>query len=461
MPGAQPDLLRFARPASNSGSHLRASHRFGDCWQRCFSGKTPKSRLKVMRTSDLRINPERLMARLASLAEIGDTGDGGCCRLALTDADRAGRDLVVSWMHDLGMSVSIDVVGNVVATYGGETDEAGVMCGSHIDTVRTGGRYDGNLGVLAGLEVVETLSTAGISLRRPVSVAFFTDEEGSRFPPDMLGSLTFVGGMATEDALDATDVDGVRLGDELMRIGYMGQAPCPAPPPFAFVELHIEQGPILEYEGVTIGAVTGVQGISWTEVKVSGQANHAGTTPMPHRRDACYTAAEVAIQVRRIAEEIGGTQVATVGSLKVHPDLVNVVPGRARLTVDLRNTIESELQRAEEMLFDYLDRLTEEEGVQLEANSLARFEPVYFDERVVDLVESTARRLGHSVKRLPSGAGHDAGMLSRVCPTAMVFVPSVNGLSHNPGEFTHPSDLAAGADVLLQVVVELAGLEKW
>ena len=414
-----------------------------------------------MSISELRINAERLMSRLEALAEIGDTGDGGCCRLALTDEDRAGRDLVVSWMRDLGMSVSIDVVGNVVATYRGETDEAPVMCGSHIDTVRTGGRYDGNLGVLAGLEIVETLSTAGVTLRRPVSVAFFTDEEGSRFPPDMLGSLAFVGGMAVEDALDAVDVDGVRVGDELMRIGYMGQAPCPAPAPFAFVELHIEQGPVLEYEGVTIGAVTGVQGISWTEVKVTGQANHAGTTPMPHRRDACYTAAEIAIRVRRTAEEIGGTQVATVGSLKVYPDLVNVVPGRARLTVDLRNTIEGELRRSEEMLSSYLDRLIEEEGVQVEASSLARFEPIYFDERVVEMVESTARRLGHSVKRLASGAGHDAGMLSSVCPTAMVFVPSVNGLSHNPGEFTHPSDLAAGADVLLQVVVDLASRERW
>lgn len=414
-----------------------------------------------MSIPELRINAERLMSRLEALAEIGDTGDGGCCRLALTDEDRAGRDLVVSWMRDLGMSVSIDVVGNVVATYPGETDEAPVMCGSHIDTVRTGGRYDGNLGVLAGLEIVETLSTAGVTLRRPVSVAFFTDEEGSRFPPDMLGSLTFVGGMAVEDALDAVDVDGVRVGDELMRIGYMGQAPCPAPAPFAFVELHIEQGPVLEHEGVTIGAVTGVQGISWTEVTVTGQANHAGTTPMPHRRDACYTAAEVAIRVRQIAEEMGGTQVATVGSLRVFPDLVNVVPGRARLTVDLRNTIESELRRSEEMLSDYLDRLTEEEGVQVDTSSMARFEPIYFDEQVVDLVESTARRLGHSVKRLASGAGHDAGMLSSVCPTAMVFVPSVNGLSHNPGEFTHPSDLAAGADVLLQVVVDLAGRERW
>ena len=418
-----------------------------------------------MNISELRVNSERLMSRLETLAEIGDTGDGGCCRLALTDEDRAGRDLVVSWMRDLGMSVTIDVVGNVVATYPGEANEAEdrapVMCGSHIDTVRTGGRYDGNLGVLAGLEIVETLSTAGITLPRPISVAFFTDEEGSRFPPDMLGSLTFVGGMAVEEALDAVDVDGVKVGEELMRIGYMGTAPCPAPPPFAFVELHIEQGPVLEHEGVSIGAVTGVQGISWTEVTVSGQANHAGTTPMSHRRDACNAAADLALRVRRIAEEIGGNQVATVGSLKVHPDLVNVVAGGARLTVDLRNTLESELRRAEAMLSEHIKGVMAQEGVQIQANSLARFEPVYFDERVVGLVKSTARWLGHSVKRLPSGAGHDAGMLSSVCPTGMVFVPSVNGLSHNPGEFTHPSVLAAGADVMLHVLVELAQRETW
>ncbi len=405
---------------------------------------------------ELRIDIDRLGGRLEALAQIGDTGDGGNCRLALTDEDRDGRDLVVGWMRDLGLSVTVDTVGNVVAVYPGLSDGPPVMTGSHIDTVGTGGRYDGNLGTLAGLEVIETLSTAGVRLRRPLAVAFFTDEEGSRFPPDMLGSLAFVGGMSVEEALDVTDGDGVSVGAELDRIGYRGAAPCPAPAPFAFVELHIEQGPVLEQEGITIGAVTGVQGISWGEVIIEGQSNHAGTTPMDMRRDAGHAAARVAVAAREIANDIGGYQVATVGVMDLHPDLVNVVAGRARLCVDMRNIHEQELQQAERLMATSIERIAASEGVRISTRSLARFEPVIFDLPVVDLVESTARRLGHSVKRLPSGAGHDAQMLARVCPTGMVFVPSHRGLSHNPGEYTAPADLAAGADVLLQVMIELA-----
>ena len=405
---------------------------------------------------DLRIDIDRLLGRLDALGQIGDTGDGGSCRLALTDEDRDGRDLVVRWMRDLGLSVTVDVVGNVVAVYPGQTDGPPVMTGSHIDTVRTGGRYDGNLGVLSGLEVIETLSTAGVRLRRPLAVAFYTDEEGSRFPPDMLGSLTFVGGMSVEEALDVTDNDGVSVGAELDRIGYRGAAPCPAPAPFAFVELHIEQGPVLEQEGITIGAVTGVQGISWTEVNIVGQSNHAGTTPMEMRHDAGYAAARVAVAARDIADDIGGYQVATVGVMDLHPDLVNVVAGRARLCVDLRNIHEQELQQAEGRLATSIRRIAADEGVEISSQSIARFEPVIFDLPVVGLVEDTARRLGHSVKRLPSGAGHDAQMLARVCPAGMIFVQSHKGLSHNPGEYTAPADLAAGADVLLQVMIDLA-----
>ena len=405
---------------------------------------------------ELRIDIDRLIGRLEALAQIGDTGDGGNCRLALTDDDRDGRDLVVGWMRDLGLSVTVDTVGNVVAVYPGKHSGPPVMTGSHIDTVRTGGRYDGNLGVLAGLEVIETLSTAGVRLRRPLAVAFFTDEEGSRFPPDMLGSLTFVGGMSTEEALDVTDSDGITVGAELDRIGYRGAAPCPAPAPFAFVELHIEQGPVLEQEGVTIGAVTGVQGISWQEVSIEGQSNHAGTTPMEMRRDAGHAAARVAVAAREIADDIGGYQVATVGVMDLHPDLVNVVAGRARLCVDMRNIHEQELQQAERLMAVSIERIAAAEGVGISTRSMARFEPVIFDIPVVNLVEGTARRLGHSTKRLPSGAGHDAQMLARVCPTGMIFVPSHKGLSHNPAEYTERAHLAAGADVLLQVMIELA-----
>jgi len=396
------------------------------------------------------------MARLTALAEIGDTGDGGCARLALTDDDRAGRDLVVSWMRDLGLDVTIDGIGNVVATQSGfDPDVAPVMCGSHIDTVRTGGRYDGNYGVLAGLEVIETVQAAGLALPRPLAVAFFTDEEGSRFQPDMLGSLVYAGGMGVEDALDIVGIDGATVGDELRRIGYDGGAPLPGRPPHAFVEAHVEQGPVLEAEGLTIGAVTGVQGISWQELTVTGQSNHAGTTPMSMRHDAAFAAAAIAVFVRDLAEELGAPQVATVGKVDLEPNLVNVVARAARLTVDLRNTDDAILCLAEERLTRFVEALADSEGVTITTRPLARFEPVAFDGRVVDLVEATAHRLGHKVRRLPSGAGHDAQMLARICPTAMVFVPSVGGISHNPAEYTSPTDLAAGAQVLLEVMCAL------
>ena len=246
----------------------------------------------------LRIDGDHLLRRIEELAAIGPIDGGGSCRLALTDEDRAGRDLVVTWMRDLGLDVTIDGIGNVVGVRSGRIDGPPTMTGSHIDTVRTGGRYDGNLGVLAGLEVVETLEREGIQTEHPVAVGFFTDEEGARFPPDMLGSLVYVGGMAVEEALDVVGIDDTVLGVELDRIGYRGTSPCPGPSPRAFVELHVEQGPVLEAEGVTIGAVTGVQGISWTELTITGQSNHAGTTPMDLRHDPGYVAAAVATHVR-------------------------------------------------------------------------------------------------------------------------------------------------------------------
>ena len=413
--------------------------------------------------ADLRVDGDRLWRRLEALGEIGSVlgpnGERGCARLALTDADRDGRDLVVDWMHDLGLTVSVDAIGNVVATRAGSNpNAAAVMIGSHIDTVRTGGRFDGNLGVLGGLEVIETLAQHGITTARPVSVAFFTDEEGARFQPDMLGSLVYVGGIGLEDALDirATD-DGARLGDELARIGYAGPTPCPAASaPHAYVELHIEQGPVLEDEGITIGAVTGVQGISWTELTIVGQSAHAGTTPMRLRHDAGYVAAAITAGVRAIAKEMGGTQVATVGRCEFQPNLVNVIAAKATMTVDLRNTDETLLQKAEASFHALCDRLTDEEGVTIERRVLARFEPVEFDESMIKLVQRTAQRLGHSTKLMPSGAGHDAQMLARVCSTSMIFVQSVNGLSHNIAEYTKPADITAGANVLLQVVLAKA-----
>jgi beta-ureidopropionase / N-carbamoyl-L-amino-acid hydrolase len=403
----------------------------------------------------LRVDGQRLLARLDDLAFRGMQPDGSCARLALTDADRDGRDLVSMWMTDLGLDVTVDAIGNVVATWS-VGEGAPVMIGSHIDTVRTGGRYDGNYGVLAGLEVIETCQQARYMPSRPLAVAFFTNEEGARFAPDMLGSLVFAGGMTVEEAHDVVAIDGARLADELDRIGYLGPMPCPASAPHAFVELHIEQGPVLDADGIDIGVVTGVQGISWQELTITAQSNHAGTTPMSYRHDAGYAAARISVFVRDLARDLGGTQVATVGKCDLYPNLVNVVAGRAVLTVDLRNTDEATLQRAEARLATFLVELEAEEGVTIGVRKLARFEPVTFDARVVDLVATHATQQGCSVLRMPSGAGHDAQMLSRMCPTGMVFVPSVRGISHNPAEFTEAADLEAGANILLAVVLDLA-----
>ena len=407
--------------------------------------------------SDLRINPDRLFSRLAELASIGAIeGTAGCARLALTDEDKAGRDLVVSWMRDLDLEITVDSIGNVVGVMDGQHDGRPVMTGSHIDTVRTGGRYDGNLGVLAGLEVIETLRAAGITPPRDLAVAFFTDEEGARFPPDMLGSLVFVGGMSVEEAHAIEGIDGATVGGELERIGYLGAAPLPARAPHAFVELHVEQGPVLEAEGLTIGAVTGVQGISWTEVSVAGQSNHAGTTPMALRKDPGVVAFRTAAFVNDLAAELGAPQVATVGRMELHPNLVNVVPASATFTIDLRHTDNDVLVEAERRTLEFLAGVAADEGCTVETRTLARFDPVVFDEQVVAAVEQAAERQGLTHRRMPSGAGHDDQMLARVCPTGMVFVPSENGLSHNPAEYTSPSDLEAGTNVLLQVMLELA-----
>lgn len=402
------------------------------------------------------IDGQRLLRRLDELADVGSTGDGGCSRLALTDADRDGRDLVVGWMNELGLRVEVDVVGNITGTWPPDDHLPPVLCGSHIDTVATGGRFDGNLGVLAGLEVIAAAIDTGAELSRPLAVGVFTNEEGSRFAPDMLGSLVFVGDLPLHEALATVDRDGVVLGDELVRIGYAGPVTCPRLPPAAFLELHIEQGPVLERQGATIGAVTGVQGIAWHELTLIGQSNHAGTTPMAMRSDAGFVAAAIAVAARDLTRANHGPSVATVGRLDLHPDLVNVVPGRATLTLDVRDSDNRRLADAERALLSLSEELATAEGVALTTRCLARFEPVAFDPEMVDRVERIANHLGHRTLRLPSGAGHDAQMLARVCPTAMVFVPSKGGISHNPAENTSDADLVAGASVLYELAMELA-----
>ncbi len=410
-------------------------------------------------TTNLRIDRDRLLARLERLARIGALPSGGVCRLALSDEDRAARDLVMQWMRELGLTVTVDRIGNIVGVRPGLEDGPPVMTGSHVDSVRTGGRYDGALGVLAGLEAVEVLNEAGIRTRRPLAVAAFTNEEGARFAPDMMGSMVHQGRLALDDALAAVGIDGATVGDELRRIGYAGEAEVGgAPRPACFVELHIEQGPILEREGATIGAVEGVQGISWAELTVEGSANHAGTTPMDLRHDAGYAAAAIAAEVRRIANETPG-QVGTVGRMRFEPDLINVIPERAVLTVDLRNFDDGRLRGAEARLAAFADEVARAEGVTVGRRRLARFDPEPFDSGMVALIEREAAALGQSVRRLPSGAGHDAQSFAPGCPTAMIFVPSVGGVSHNVTEHTAPDDIEAGANVLLTVLLDRAEAE--
>ena len=406
------------------------------------------------------INGGRLLQRIMDLASIGAIDGGGCARLALTDEDAAGRDLVVGWMHELGLTVTTDVIGNVIGTWDVGKGSP-VMTGSHIDTVRTGGKYDGNLGVLAGLEIIETLQESSFVPTRPISVGIFTNEEGSRFAPDMLGSLVYVGGLAIEEALDIVGIDGARVGDELERIGYNGATPCPGFAPHAFVELHIEQGPVLEKTNVIIGAVTGVQGISWQEVTIIGQSNHAGTTPMGMRKDPSYVAAKIAVFLRDLADRYAGHQVCTVGKIDLYPNLVNVIPAKAVMTLDVRNTDEHTLLNAEKEISEFIQDLSRSEDVQVTTRSLARFEPVIFHPQVIDIVEKVSSSHSPSVVRMPSGAGHDAQMFARVCPSAMIFVPSVEGISHNPAEFTATEDLVLGSNILLHVLIELSHVEEF
>lgn len=402
------------------------------------------------------INIDRLMARIDSLAEMERKDDGSCSRLALTDADRRGRDRVIEWMQEAGLRVRIDQIGNITGLQPGKSAGRPVMTGSHIDTVGNGGRYDGIYGVIAGLEVLQSLRDAEQVSERSLAVTVFTNEEGVRFQPDMMGSLVYSGGLALEDALNAIATDGARVGEELKRIGYAGTERCGEPVPHAFIELHIEQGPILDIEGGLLGAVENLQGISWQEVTIRGVSNHAGTTPMHLRHDAGYCAARLGVFVRELARRMGGSQVGTVGSVRLTPNLINVIPNQAVVSVDLRNTDDALLNSAEDELTQFLETLASEEGVTIGTRSLVRTPPVIFDSKVVQAIEAVAAESGLPIRRMTSGAGHDAQMMARICPTAMIFVPSVGGISHNPREFTERRHLQIGADALLHTMLRLA-----
>jgi len=410
----------------------------------------------------LRIDGVRLWQRLMALARIGATDKGGVCRLALTELDGQGRALFTQWAGDLGCTVRTDAIGNLFAHRAGADDTLpAVATGSHIDTQPTGGRFDGNYGVLAGLEVLHTLNDAGVRTQAPLEVCVWTNEEGSRFVPVMMGSGVYAGAFTLAHALAARDAGGTSVAEALAAIGQAGPAPAAladgAPRFGAYFEAHIEQGPVLEDAGITIGAVTGALGQRWYDVTVQGMEAHAGPTPMRLRRDALLPAAALVQQVNAIAlaEQPHGR--GTVGCLDVYPGSRNTIPGRVRFTVDFRHADDAGLSRMDAALRAGAMAL-QSAGVSIAVEQVVYYPPQPFDPALVDLVRAAAARRGPPALDIVSGAGHDAVYVARTAPTAMIFVPCKDGISHNEIEDARPEHLAAGCDVLLQAMLARAGV---
>jgi N-carbamoyl-L-amino-acid hydrolase len=412
----------------------------------------------------IRIDRDRLWATLMELKEIGAYDDGatglrGVRRLALTDADAEARRRCVQWMLEAGLEVRVDRIGNVYATRPGRDRSLPcVLMGSHIDTVATGGAFDGTLGVLGGIEVMRTLNDAGIETLRDVEVGFFTEEEGVRFGTDMLGSAVTAGRIPLDHAHKLTDADGKTVKEELERIGFDGPEPERRPIPHAYIECHIEQGPILADAGVDVGIVEGVQSISWQRLTIRGEAAHAGTTPIGARHDAGLVAACVVVELRRMCDSgTFGQLRATVGNFDIGEGQTNVIPHHAELTVDLRNPVDHLMSAAEQHLAAYVDALAAEHGVEVAWERMAKTAVVPFDPGIQDVLATTADDLGLPYVRAMSGAGHDAQEISATCPTAMVFVAGDNGgISHTPQEYSNPDACGNGTDVLANAVLRLA-----
>lgn len=404
-----------------------------------------------------KINGKRLWDSLMEMGKIGATPKGGVCRLALTDLDKEGRDLFVDWCKQAGCTVRVDAMGNIFARRAGKDNSLPpVVMGSHLDTQPTGGKFDGIYGVLSGLEVIRSLNDHNIETLAPIEASVWTNEEGSRFPPAMVASGVFAGVFDLEYGLSRADLDGKTMGEELARIGYDGELECGNREFKAFFEAHIEQGPILENEKKTIGIVTDAQGQRWYEVTLTGQESHAGPTPMLSRKDALLGAAKIIDQVNRIGLSNPPYACATVGLLQVFPNSRNVIPGEVFFTIDLRHPNDSVLAGMDHELREISQSIASELGLEMKFEQIWHSPPVPFNKKCVDSVRKAAETSGYSHQDIVSGAGHDACYISRVAPTAMVFVPCENGISHNEAENADPDDLAAGCDVLFQAVVEQA-----
>ncbi|ALI56132.1 Zn-dependent hydrolase [Celeribacter marinus] len=407
--------------------------------------------------TNLKINPARLWDSLMEMAKIGPGVAGGNNRQTVTDADGEGRALFQSWCEAAGMSMGVDTMGNMFATRAGtDPDALPVYIGSHLDTQPTGGKYDGVLGVLGGLEAVRTMNDLGIKTKHPIVVTNWTNEEGTRFAPAMLASGVFTGRHTQEWAYGLTDAEGKTFGDELKRIGWVGDETVGARKMHAMFELHIEQGPILEAEGRDIGVVTHGQGLRWIECTVTGKDSHTGSTPMNMRKNAGRGLALITELVHEIAMANQPGAVGAIGHIDVYPNSRNVIPGKVVFTVDIRSHLPEKLHAMQAELMERAPKLCEEIGVTFEAKISGQFEPPAFNETLVGAVRSAAERLGYSHMDIISGAGHDACWINDVAPTAMIMCPCVDGLSHNEAEDISPEWAAAGTDVLLHAVLETA-----
>jgi beta-ureidopropionase / N-carbamoyl-L-amino-acid hydrolase len=405
----------------------------------------------------MQINNERLHRYFTEMAKNGATELGGVHRLALTDEDKAGRDLFIEWLKAIGLSVRVDDMGNIYGRYSsGNEDKPPVIIGSHLDSVYQGGKFDGALGVLAGLEVLHTLSENKVQTAFPVEVVSFTNEEGTRFQPAVISSGVLAGEFSLDFAYSRPDQDGITLGAELERIGYKGDSANRPSQVQAYLEMHIEQGPILEETGIDIGVVEGIQGATWLEISLIGQANHAGTTPMNRRQDAMVAASRIILAVREIAAQKVPNTVATVGKLRIEPNIVNAIPGKVVLAVDLRQPDNPKLQEAVGLVKATLAQICEEEKVKYEINQLWLSSTVMFNEKVVGTVEQAAKNLGFSYRRMLSGAGHDAMYMARLGATGMIFVPTIDGKSHCQEESARWEAVVNATNVLLETTLHLA-----
>jgi N-carbamoyl-L-amino-acid hydrolase len=408
-------------------------------------------------TSTLRINGQRLWGSLMTLAQIGATPKGGVCRLALTELDRQGRDLVVGWAQELGMTVVTDKIGNVFMRRAGRDNNLPpIMTGSHIDTQPTGGKFDGNYGVLAGLEVVRTLNDHGIETEAPIEVAFWTNEEGSRFVPVMMGSGVFAKAFSLEHAYAATDTEGKTVKAELASIGYLGEQEPGDHPIGAYFETHIEQGPVLEDNGITIGVVQGVLGIRWFDCTVTGMEAHAGPTPMALRKDALQVATQLMQEVVASALRHGPHGRGTVGMVQVHPNSRNVIAGRVTFSMDMRNATDALVDQQVAEVKTLAAKLQADTGMRIDIVQVSSYAAIGFHGECIDAVARASQKLGYSSMPVVSGAGHDAIYMARLAPSGMIFIPCKDGISHNEVEDAQPEHITAGCNVLLHAMLERA-----